>query len=430
MMAGGKCAARSMEELGRAALGLLATGDAEAAIEPAGRAVALDPLDDSAQELFLRTLVGAGHPARAAVHLSSCEAMFAREGLACSPALQSAARPAAASPGGLRASVVAKSPLRAAKAALDAGSADAGVETLRRAAEEAEHARDPLVLADVLAALGSALVHAVRGFDGEGAVVLNRALAAAQSEGSQPLTAEILRELAFVDVQAGRHVSAARALREAWAQAEALGDPALTARVLAVRGMNEADQGHHDTAVRLPAQSAQTESAGSRRQEAWSTGVMARSLLLAGQVEDARAAAEHSIDICDQERWNAFVPWPQALRAHCLAAAGRCSEARDDAESAFALACQLGDPCWEGMAGRALALLALHAGDPAAAGKWITDARRRCDRLPDRYVWVSGFVALGHPERQASSTNSSCRWRGASTRMGCGPTCPSSSPGR
>jgi DNA-binding SARP family transcriptional activator len=50
MMARGKCAARSMEELRRAALGLLATGDAEASIEPAGRAVALDPLDDSAQE--------------------------------------------------------------------------------------------------------------------------------------------------------------------------------------------------------------------------------------------------------------------------------------------------------------------------------------------------------------------------------------------
>ena len=115
-------------------------------------------------------------------------------------------------------------------------------------------------------------------------------------------------------------------------------------------------------------------------------------------MDEARAAAERSIDICDRERWNAFVPWPQAFRAHCLAAAGRCDEARDDAENAFALACQLGDPCWEGMAGRALALLALHAGDPAAAGQWITDARRRCDRLPDRYVWVSGFVALGQLE--------------------------------
>lgn len=73
-------------------------------------------------------------------------------------------------------------------------------------------------------ALGSALVHAVRGLDGEGAVVLNRALAAARTAGSRPLTAEILRELAFADLQAGRHASAARALREASAQAEAVGD--------------------------------------------------------------------------------------------------------------------------------------------------------------------------------------------------------------
>jgi len=66
-----------------------------------------------------------------------------------------------------------------------------------------------------------------------------------------------------------------RALREAWAQAEAAGDPALTARLLAVRGMNEADQGRHDAAVRLLARSAQTAaSAGSRRQEAWSAGVI------------------------------------------------------------------------------------------------------------------------------------------------------------
>jgi len=65
MLARGRCAARSMEELRRAALGLLSAGDAEAAIEPAGRAAALDLLDEGVQELFLRTLVAAGHPARA-----------------------------------------------------------------------------------------------------------------------------------------------------------------------------------------------------------------------------------------------------------------------------------------------------------------------------------------------------------------------------
>jgi DNA-binding SARP family transcriptional activator len=399
ILARGRCHARSMEELRNAALRLVAAGDAEAATDPAGRAAAADPLDEGAQELFLRTLVAAGHPARAAVRLASCEAAFAKEGLIPSPALRAAAQPPAAAPrAGLRASAVARSLLRAGTAALDAGSADAGIETLRRAAEEAARARDPLLHADVLRALGTALVHSVRGFDGEGAVVLHRALAIAKDAGSGGLTAGILRELAFADVQAGRHASAARALRGA-----SSADPELTAGVLAIRGMNEADQGHHDVAVKLLDASAQTAAAaGRRRQEAWSVGIMARSLLLAGEAEQARGAAERSIEICDADRWNAFLPWPQALRAHCLAAAGRWAEAHDDAEQAFALACQLGDPCWEGMAGRALALQALHDGDPAAAGDWIIDARRRCDRVPDRYVWVSGFVALGQLEIAAS----------------------------
>jgi hypothetical protein len=32
----------------------------------------------------------------------------------------------------------------------------------------------------------------------------------------------------------------------------------------------------------------------------------------------------------------------------------------------------------------------------------VTDAQRRCDRVSDRYVWVSGYVALGHLEIAAS----------------------------
>ncbi|HEY1920654.1 MAG TPA: hypothetical protein VGH27_34215 [Streptosporangiaceae bacterium] len=400
MLARGRCAARSAEELRQAVLRLLAAGDFEAAGEIAGRAAARDPLDEGAQEMFLRALVAAGHPARAAVHLAACEQTFAREGLVPSPALRAAALAPALPPrAGLRASVVARSLLRSGTAALAAGSADAGIETLRRAAEEAERAKDPPLHADVLRTLGSALVHALRGFDGEGAVVLHRALVIARAAGSQGLSADILRELAFVDVQAGRHASAARALHEAAARAETVADPALTARLLAIHGMNEADQGHHDIAVQLLGSSAEAAAtAGSNRQQAWSTGVMARSLLLGGELARARAAAERSIEMCDRERWNAFLPWPQALRAHCLAAAGDWSDARDDAEQAYALACQLGDPCWEGMAGRALALLALHEGDAGRASEWIIDARRRCDRLPDRYVWVSGFVALGQLE--------------------------------
>src|SRR6185437_16074145 len=88
------CAARSMEELRRAALQLLAVGDAQAATEPAGRAAALDPLDEAAQELFLRTLVAAGRADRAATHLARCQAVFAAEQMPLSSVVLAAARPA------------------------------------------------------------------------------------------------------------------------------------------------------------------------------------------------------------------------------------------------------------------------------------------------------------------------------------------------
>ena len=322
--------------------------------------------------------------------------------------------PAAARPTGLRAGVVAGSLLRAGTAALDAGSADAGIETLRRAAEEAERAEDPLLHADVLRTLGSALVHSVRGFDGEGAVVLHRALAAARAAGSQRLAADILRELAFVDVQAGRHASAAARSREASARPRLSAIRHCGAGVLAIRGMNEADLGHHDGRSRAARGSPRRPRGrrARRRQEAWSTGVMARSLLLAGQVSRPAPRPSAASSICDRERWNAFLPWPQALRAHCLAAAGQWDQARDDAEQAFALACQLGDPCWEGMAGRALALLALHdgrrgrgqrSGSPMPGG-----AVTGCPTVMSGCPGSSALATWRSP--RASSPIWSCRW--------------------
>jgi ATP/maltotriose-dependent transcriptional regulator MalT len=166
--------------------------------------------------------------------------------------------------------------------------------------------------------------------------------------------------------------------------------------------MNQADRGRHSEAAELLTESAGlARGAGRARQEAWSQGILARSLLLAGQVQPAQEAAERSMAVARSERWNAFLPWPQVLHAQCLAAAGRWDEASEDAEHAFALACELGDPCWEGMAARALGLLALDTGDPGAAQVWLADARRRCDRVPDRYVWVSAYIGLAQLETAA-----------------------------
>ncbi len=402
LLARARSAIRAREEIRAAALDLLSRGEAEQAVEIAHQGAMLDPLDEDAQELFVRALVAAGREGQASVHLASCLDAFARSGVEPSPALRAAGTGTKERRrSGVRASAVAASLIRAGSAALAAGAPDAGVDTLRRAVEEAERARDSILLVDALGALGRALVHAVRGYDGEGAVVLNRALGLVRSQQRPDVLGELLRELAFVDVQAGRHASAARALQEALGQADQCGDGALRAGVLALQGMNTADRGRHLAAADLLRASAEAAAgAGQRRQESWSLGVLSRSLLLSGQPDAARVAAESSIDLADQERWNAFLPWPQVFRAQVLAEQGDGGAARKEAESAFALACELGDPCWEGMAARALALFAGQRGESDAARDWIQEARRRSDRVADRYVWVSTYIGLADLELQ------------------------------
>ena len=260
--------------------------------------------------------------------------------------------------------------------------------------------------------------------------MLHRALLAARTADLPALAADILRELAFVDVQAGRDTSADRALREA--SQHACGDPGLLAGILAIQGMNQADRGRHAEAAELLTESAgMAREAGRARQEAWSQGILARSLLLAGQVQPAQEAAERSTAVALSERWNAFLPWPQVLHAQCLAAAGRWDEASEDAEHAFALACELGDPCWEGMAARALGLLALHAGDLGAAQVWLADARAAaigCQTGTCGSPPTSAWPSWKRPPARTSTWSHLLRPGSTSTR--CAATCRSSWPGR
>jgi hypothetical protein len=70
--------------------------------------------------------------------------------------------------------------LNAGLAALDAGAADAAIAGLRQAVAAAREAGATDLHATSLLALGSALVHAVRGRDGEGAGVLHGAIPVAE----------------------------------------------------------------------------------------------------------------------------------------------------------------------------------------------------------------------------------------------------------
>ena len=103
-----------------------------------------------------------------------------------------------------------------------------------------------------------------------------------------------------------------------------------------------------------------------------------------------------------------FQPWPQSLRAEVDLMRGDLGMATERFEHAFALGCQLGDPCWEGIAGRGLGRVALARGETQHAVEILLDAIARCVRVPDAYLWGKGYaldalcgLAVAHAMPQA-----------------------------
>jgi DNA-binding SARP family transcriptional activator len=402
-----RLAATAEASLRQAAMTLLAAGRAAAAVPYASRAVARNPLEEGNHELLVRSLAAAGNRDAALAQVAVCEDTLRRElGIRPSPALAEAAGAAAGAtvgpPVSGRAAVA--SQLDAGRAAITAGAVEAGVDCLRRACAEAAACRDPWLQGRALAALGGALVHAVRGHDEEGAVVLHEAIAHATQAGDRETAVTAHRELGFVEVQTGRRRTA-----EAWlARAEALAerDDELAA-ILGVRGMNASDTGDYPAAFRhLEGSVERARRCDDRRQQAWSLSILARAHLLRDERSQAAAGLARSLELAHEQRWMAFLPWPQALKGQLDVRAGRLDLATDELEHAYALACQLGDPCWEGMAARGLGVLNATRGDQATATAWLAEAHARCTRVTDRYQWISAYIldamtttALDHHDR-------------------------------
>jgi DNA-binding SARP family transcriptional activator len=381
--------------LRQAAITALAGGRAAAAVACAAAAVARNPLAEGNHELLVRCLAAAGDRAAARRQVAIGEDLLRRElGTEASPALRAAAD-AGSVPGSsmlppLRGSAAAQSQLDAGRAAIAAGAVEAGLQCLRRAAAEA--GRDPgtALRARALGALGAALVHAVRGRDEEGAVLLREAIGLATEVGDRATAVAALRELGFVEVQAGR-----RATAEDWlvrAQ-EAAGTDREHAAVLGVRGMNASDQGDYPVALaHLRGSVERAARGGDARQQAWSLSILGRAHLLRDELSQATAALDRCMELVHEQRWMAFLPWPQTLRAELDLRRGELDRAADALEHAWALGCQLGDPCWEGMAARGLGLLDAGRGDRAGATGWLAEATARCTRVPDHYRWVHAHV--------------------------------------
>ena len=278
--------------LHEAGLALVASGQYAAAIDVSLRLVELDPFDENAQTLLVRTLATSGDRSGAQERVRVCTDLFQRElGVEPSPGLRLAAEVAPGTstlaPIGGRPAVRAQ--LEAGDAAIAAGAVEAGLQCLRRAVAEAEACDDDDLLARSLLSLGSALVHAVRGRDLEGAAALHNAIGVAEPIGADTIVASACRELGFVDVQQGRHERA-----ELWLErAETLAgsDVAELARVNGIRGMALSDSARYPEAIATLQRSIEfARDADAAKQAAWSLSILGRAHLLRGEFEQAAAA--------------------------------------------------------------------------------------------------------------------------------------------
>ncbi|WP_125776024.1 tetratricopeptide repeat protein [Antribacter gilvus] len=383
--------AASAGALQDAARARLARGDPESAVRAATRLVELNPMDENANVLFILALRAAGDETRAAKHARSCRELMLRElnvdvGRILRSALDTPSLGAASTLS--RATVVAR--LESGEAAVNAGAPEAGLDILRRAAWEARSLGDPSLLARTLVTLGSALVHAARGTDEEGAAVLVEGAELALDAGERALACTAKRELGYIALLRGQYDRSLTRLHEARALAT---DLRQLAWVELFVGKASTDLGRHATArAHLDrALSAATEAAD-RRCAAFAHATIGRLLIQREEWDDAAPHLERSLDLIRDEGWIAFRPYPQTLLGEVKLATGDVDAAEEAFESAYALGHQLGDPCWEGHAQRGAGMVAVRRGDLGRGLELLGDAPRACLRLPDAYVWFSAYA--------------------------------------
>ena len=274
---------------------------------------------------------------------------------------------------------------------MSAGAIASGLESLRDAVAGARGSGDVGLEAAACLALGTALVHAAKGKDEEGAAALHRCIAAAQDAGRQDLAASAHRELGYVEMLRGDYVRSLPFLRTA--EELAGGDPAELARIGAVVGARHADLGAHDRAAEALRVSIDlASSTGQARQEAWSTAVLGRTYLVRGELDLAEETLERGRELTRGARWTAFLAYPEALLAEVWVRGGDLDRAAEAFEHAFTLGCQVDDACWEAYGVRGFGLLKAARGDLAGAVESMDEALTRCARQRDTHLWLRAYV--------------------------------------
>jgi DNA-binding SARP family transcriptional activator len=382
----------SLLEQAQAALG---TGRPGHAARLASRLLELNPLEEAHHEILVRSLIASDDLGAARARAEAGDALLSREHGVRASRLGELVEAARARPAAVRVSSAAavRGNLEAGQAAIAAGAVDTGLASLRLACEAARRCEDAALMARAQLALGSALVHSMRAY-GEAAIALHAALDAARTIGANEISATAHRELAFVDVQAGRRERAE--VRLSLAAEAAVGLDSELASIAGVRGMGLSDSANYEEALACFAESVdRARRCGGHRQVAWSLALGGRVHVLTHRHSRAREHLRESLVIVAEEKWLALAPLPEALLAHVDLAEGRIDAAAGALEHAFTIACQLTDPCWEGIACRGIGLVEAERGHGPQALTWLLDGRDRCTRVVHPYRWIHAWVLDG-----------------------------------
>ncbi len=372
----------------------LSRRDGELASSLARELVSRAPLEEGGHVLLVKALVAAGNVEAAKERVAACEELFQAElGAKPSAAVASALREeAAAPPRGISLRASALTLLEAGNNAVDAGAIDSGIECLRRAVVDAEASADQQLYGQVQGALGSALVHGIRGFDDEGSLALHSAIESAVSASDPRTAATALMELGYVEQLAGRRNEAAAFLERADDAAADL--PELRSAILAFKGINLNDWGKFNEALAVLGESLEfAERFDSPRDRSWAMTFEARVLMDLGRLDEARAGLDKALPLAIEEKWLTFRPFIEIFLLELDRVVGRDALAiRSDMEMVFAACCQLADPCWEGLAARGIGLTYTDEADAETAYAWLHDGVARCTRVTDTWVWVEAWV--------------------------------------
>jgi DNA-binding SARP family transcriptional activator len=379
--------------LHQAALALLARGEATRAAGHASELVRLNPYEENAHVLLVRCLRAAGEGDAATRQVAACTELFRSElGVEPTPALHTANAShevdVLTRVSGWTA-VLAQ--VEAGEAALAAGAVEAGLHRLRGAVAAARNMGDGEVLAKALVALGGALVHSARGTDEEGAAALHEGTVLAEQVGREDIAATGWREISWVQFLRAHYERAEESLS---VTAElAAGNEEELAWVELLRGACRHDVGDYAGAgehLRAALERASRLTTSQPLGQAMT--LLGRFHLLRGEIEEALLVLDEALEEMEGRGMAAFVSWPESFRAEVDLILGDVDAAEARFEHAFALGCEVGDPCWESISLRGLGLVAAARGDVARALELLVDAPKLCRRLPDTYLWIEAYA--------------------------------------